>query len=34
MNKRIKKIIEKSSARLCNFVGLRISIFDIGEFAK
>ena len=33
-NKRIKKIIEKSSARLCDFVGLGISIFDIGKFAK
>ena len=34
LNKRIKKTIEKSSARLCDFVGLGISISDIGEFAK
>ena len=33
-NTGIKKTIEKSSARLCDFVGLGISISDIGEFAK
>ena len=32
--KELKKLLKKSSARLCDFVGLRISIFDIGEFAK
>ena len=30
----IEKNIEKSSTRLCDFIGFRISIFDIRKFIK